>query len=86
MKCVSAAEPRCGGDVDALAAPEIRESHTGIVVFVGVAHVTDPGGGQPEPVVVMRRNPDSLRLASMVQREKRYRYPQDIEWTVVAAS
>jgi len=111
MNCESAADPGCSRDV-AETAPEIRETHTGIVVLVGdrayegkkpvvtdfldfstvqrrelacqrelrlnfrlagesylgVAHLTDPGGGQPEPVVVMRRYPDSLRLASMVQR------------------
>jgi len=36
--------------------------------YLGVSHLTDPEGGEPEPVVVMRRYPDSLRLASMVRR------------------
>lgn len=35
--------------------------------YLGVAHLTDPAGGEPEPVVVMRRYPDSIRLASMVR-------------------
>lgn len=93
-------------------APEVRETHTGIVVLVGdlaykakkpvvtdfldfstvqsretacrrevqlnsrlapssylgVSHLTDVEGGDAEPVVVMRRYPDRLRLASMVRR------------------
>ena len=93
-------------------APEVRETHTGMVVLVGdraykckkpivtdfldfstaqrreeacqrevrlnsrmasdsylgVAHLTDPRGGDPEPVIVMRRYSDSYRLASMVRR------------------
>ncbi|CAN5664891.1 bifunctional aminoglycoside phosphotransferase/ATP-binding protein [soil metagenome] len=36
--------------------------------YLGVAHLTDPAGGEPEPVVVMRRYPDAFRLASMVRR------------------
>lgn len=36
--------------------------------YLGVSHLTDLEGGEPEPVVVMRRYPDSLRLASMVRR------------------
>jgi aminoglycoside phosphotransferase family enzyme/predicted kinase len=36
--------------------------------YLGIAHLTDPLGADAEPVVVMRRYPDSLRLASMVQR------------------
>jgi aminoglycoside phosphotransferase family enzyme/predicted kinase len=36
--------------------------------YLGVAHLTDATGGEPEPVVVMRRYPDSIRLASMVRR------------------
>nr|CRL73857.1 Adenylate kinase [Mycolicibacterium malmesburyense] len=35
--------------------------------YLGVGHFTDPDGGSVEPVVVMRRYPDSLRLASMVR-------------------
>lgn len=92
--------------------PEIRETHTGLVVligdraykgkkpvvtdfldfstverreeacarevrlnsriaddsYLGVAHLTGPTGGAAEPVVVMRRYPDALRLSSMVRR------------------
>ncbi len=92
--------------------PEVRETHTGMVVLVGdraykckkpivtdfldfstvqrreevcqrevrlnsrmasdsyfgVAHLTDPQGGDPEPIVVMRRYSDFYRLASMVRR------------------
>lgn len=36
--------------------------------YLGIAHLTDPAGGQPEPVIVMRRYRDSCRLASMVRR------------------
>ncbi|CAN5852109.1 AAA family ATPase [soil metagenome] len=36
--------------------------------YLGIAHLTDPAGGQAEPVIVMRRYPDSCRLASMVRR------------------
>jgi aminoglycoside phosphotransferase family enzyme/predicted kinase len=36
--------------------------------YLGVAHLTDPQGGDPEPIVVMRRYPDWYRLASMVRR------------------
>ncbi len=36
--------------------------------YLGIAHLTDPAGGQQEPVIVMRRYPDSIRLASMVRR------------------
>jgi uncharacterized protein len=34
--------------------------------YLGVAHLTDPQGGPPEPVIVMRRYPDARRLSSMV--------------------
>ncbi|MGA5544856.1 AAA family ATPase [Mycobacterium sp. NPDC051198] len=34
--------------------------------YLGVAHFSDPQGGRPEPVIVMRRYPDSRRLTSMV--------------------
>lgn len=34
--------------------------------YLGVAHFSDPQGGQPEPVIVMRRYPDSRRLTSLV--------------------
>jgi aminoglycoside phosphotransferase family enzyme/predicted kinase len=35
--------------------------------YLGLAHLSDPLGGPAEPVVVMRRYPDSSRLAFMVQ-------------------
>ncbi|HTM84356.1 MAG TPA: AAA family ATPase, partial [Mycobacterium sp.] len=35
--------------------------------YLGVAHLTLPGGGPPEPVIVMRRHPDAARLATMVR-------------------
>ncbi|WP_135451815.1 AAA family ATPase [Mycobacterium sp. DL99] len=34
--------------------------------YLGVAHFTDPQGGPPEPVIVMRRYPDARRLTSIV--------------------
>jgi uncharacterized protein len=36
--------------------------------YLGISHLSDAEGGEPEPVVVMRRYPDRLRLASMVRR------------------
>ncbi|WP_328821050.1 hypothetical protein [Nocardia sp. CY41] len=33
-------------------------------VYLGLAHLTDPGGGAAEPVIVMRRMPDELRLST----------------------
>jgi aminoglycoside phosphotransferase family enzyme/predicted kinase len=36
--------------------------------YLGVAHLTDPTGGPAEPVVVMRRYPDSRRLATLVKQ------------------
>lgn len=38
--------------------------------YLGVAHFTGPRGGAPEPVVVMRRYPDSTRLASLVTNDR----------------
>ena len=38
--------------------------------YLGVAHLTDPGGGPAEPIVVMRRYQDDDRLASMVTRDR----------------
>ncbi|MEO3756905.1 AAA family ATPase [Mycobacterium sp. B14F4] len=35
--------------------------------YLGVGHFTDPGTGIAEPVIVMRRYPDSARLASLVR-------------------
>jgi len=107
-------EPTASRDADPgdWTAPEIRETHTGMVVligqraykgkkpivtefldfstvarreeacqrevrlnsrvagdsYLGIAHFTDPHGGEPEPIVVMRRYPDVLRLATMVRR------------------
>ncbi len=36
--------------------------------YLGVAHLSDPQGGPAEPVIVMRRYPDTYRLSSMVRR------------------
>jgi uncharacterized protein len=36
--------------------------------YVGVAHLSTPWNGTSEPVLVMRRHPDSCRLATMVQQ------------------
>ena len=36
--------------------------------YLGVAHFQSPQGGDPEPVIVMRRHPDERRLATMVRR------------------
>lgn len=36
--------------------------------YLGIGHFTPPGGGQGEPVLVMRRHPDERRLATMVRR------------------
>jgi uncharacterized protein len=36
--------------------------------YLGVGHWTDPAGGPAEPVIVMRRYPDSRRLATLVKR------------------
>jgi aminoglycoside phosphotransferase family enzyme/predicted kinase len=36
--------------------------------YLGVAHFSAPGGAPAEPVIVMRRHPDELRLATMVRR------------------
>jgi aminoglycoside phosphotransferase family enzyme/predicted kinase len=36
--------------------------------YLGIAHLGDPEGGPAEPVIVMRRYPDSTRLASRVKR------------------
>lgn len=35
--------------------------------YLGVAHLSDPGGGPAEPIVVMRRHRDEDRLASKVR-------------------
>nr|WP_156920289.1 bifunctional aminoglycoside phosphotransferase/ATP-binding protein [Segniliparus rugosus] len=35
-------------------------------VYLGVAHLTDPVGGPAEPVVVMRRMPETARLSTLV--------------------
>ena len=35
--------------------------------YLGVAKFADPGGGPAEPVVVMKRQPDNCRLATMVK-------------------
>ncbi|MFZ0225964.1 MAG: nucleoside monophosphate kinase [Mycobacterium sp.] len=36
--------------------------------YLGVAHFNDPAGGAAEPVVVMRRYPDSSRLATLAKK------------------
>jgi aminoglycoside phosphotransferase family enzyme/predicted kinase len=36
--------------------------------YLGVAHLSDPGGGPAEPIVVMRRYRDGDRLAAIVSR------------------
>ncbi|MCV7145102.1 AAA family ATPase [Mycobacterium riyadhense] len=38
--------------------------------YLGVAHLDDPAGGSPEPLVVMRRYRDSDRLAALVTRSE----------------
>ncbi len=38
--------------------------------YLGVAHLTDPGGGPAEPIVVMRRYRDDDRLASIVTGDR----------------
>jgi len=35
--------------------------------YFGIAHLSDPDGGPPEPVIVMRRYPESRRLSSLVK-------------------
>lgn len=35
-------------------------------VYLGISHATDPTGGADEPMVVMRRMPESRRLASLL--------------------
>jgi aminoglycoside phosphotransferase family enzyme/predicted kinase len=35
--------------------------------YLGIAHFTDTDGGPPEPVIVMRRYPESRRLSSLVK-------------------
>src|SRR5271166_1061163 len=37
--------------------------------YLGLAHLSDPGGGPAEPIVVMRRYHDEDRLASLVSRD-----------------
>ena len=36
--------------------------------YLGIAHLSDPLGGLAEPVIVMRRYPDAVRLSSLVKR------------------
>lgn len=38
--------------------------------YLGLGHFTGPGGGSPEPVVVMRRYADATRLASLVVNDR----------------
>ena len=35
--------------------------------YLGVGHFMPPRGGTPEPVIMMRRHPDEIRLATMVR-------------------
>lgn len=37
--------------------------------YLGIAHLSDPGGGPAEPIVVMRRYRDEDRLAARVRRD-----------------
>lgn len=46
--------------------------------YLGVGHFEAPQGGVPEPVIVMRRHPDELRLATMV------RHGQDVAGPLTA--
>lgn len=36
--------------------------------YLGVGHFESPQGGVPEPVIVMRRHPDDVRLSTMVRK------------------
>lgn len=38
--------------------------------YLGVAHLSMPGNGAAEPVLVMRRHPDASRLATMVRSDQ----------------
>ncbi|MEV6426401.1 AAA family ATPase [Nocardia sp. NPDC051463] len=40
-------------------------------VYLGLAHLTDPEGGADEPLVVMRRMPDALRLSVLLEDRTR---------------
>jgi aminoglycoside phosphotransferase family enzyme/predicted kinase len=42
--------------------------------YLGVGHFSAPDGGSPEPVVVMRRYPDSARLATLVKTNEPVRH------------
>ncbi len=48
--------------------------------YLGIAHLSDPGGGPAEPVIVMRRYPEWSRLATRVQRGE----PVDADIAAVA--
>lgn len=41
--------------------------------YLGVARLTDPEGGESEPVIVMRRYPDSMRLSTLATTDRRAR-------------
>ncbi|MEV6325313.1 hypothetical protein AB0M45_29660 [Nocardia sp. NPDC051787] len=47
-------------------------------VYLGLAHLTDPEGGPGEPIIVMRRMPDALRLSALLADPTRMRpnYPR----------
>ncbi len=42
-------------------------------IYLGVGHLTDPTGGAPEPVLIMRRLPDSQRLSALLDDPDRMR-------------
>lgn len=60
--------------------PELRESACAREValnsrishdsYIGVSHLTAPDGGSGEPVVVMRRYPDTARLSAMAKAKR----------------
>jgi uncharacterized protein len=52
--------------------------------YLGVAHLTAEWAGTSEPVLVMKRHPDSTRLATMVQRSQPVTEPlMAIAWVLV---
>lgn len=40
-------------------------------VYLGVAHLSDPEGGPPEPVLIMRRMPEDRRLSALLAQPAR---------------
>ena len=49
--------------------------------YLGVAHFAGPDGGDPEPVILMRRYSDDIRLATKVRRDE----PVESDLAAVAA-